>query len=44
MIALLITVVVMYVGVIGMILTDSNRSKYTDYQIKNILKNSKLFA
>ena len=44
MLTLLITMVIMYVGIIGMILTDTNRKKYTDYQIRKILKESKLFA
>lgn len=44
MLTLLITLVIMYLGITGMILTDNNRKKYTDYQIKKILKESKLFA
>ena len=44
MLTLLITLVIMYVGIIGMILTDENKKKYTNYQIRKILKQSKLFA
>ena len=44
MLTLLITLVIMYVGIIGMVLTDENKKKYTNYQIKKILKQSKLFA
>lgn len=44
MLTLLITLVIMYVGIAGMILTDNNKKKYTDYQVKKILKQSKLFA
>lgn len=44
MIALIITIITMFVGLFMMYITDNNRKKYTDYQIKNILSESKIFS
>ena len=40
MVALLLTITVMFVLVGIMYLTDTNRKKYTDFQMKKILQDS----
>lgn len=38
MIVLLLTIIMMFVGVLLMYLTDTNRKKYTNYQINKKLQ------
>lgn len=46
MVTLLLTITFMFVLVGFMYLTDTNKNKYTDYQIKKILQasNNKVFS
>lgn len=40
MLTLLVTMTIMFAGVGIMYMTDNNRKKYTDYQIKKIIAKS----
>ena len=42
MLTFILTIMAIYVGIAALILTDKNRQLYTDYQVRNFLRQAKI--